>query len=426
MPRTTRFARFADLAWTFASLYASYRFAPRKERPGLHRANAERLLELALRLQGLMIKIGQWIATRADLLPDEYVEVLSELHDRVPPRPFAVIRPHVERCLGRRLDEVFRRFEPEPIAAASLAQVHEAELHDGRRVAVKVQYPEIEAFVAADVRNLRLLLRIVRRIQGRLDFVGILNEVHRYVSEELDFEHEGRNAEAIGALYTDRDDVAVPRIVWEWSSRRVLVMEFVDGIKVTDVSALRAAGIDPGAVAERLLHVYAEQILRHGLFHADPHPGNVLVRRAAENGRPRLVFLDFGVVKRLPETFRRGLAEVLLAVLRGQPAEALAGLGRIGFRTRNNSYEDLVPLTGAVLRFAGEKPERIADAELLERFGTEILRAYRQNPVVRIPEDILLVMRVLGILGGIEKQLGGHFDLIHALLPYAKEGAAGT
>jgi predicted unusual protein kinase regulating ubiquinone biosynthesis (AarF/ABC1/UbiB family) len=135
------------------------------------------------------------------------------------------------------------------------------------------------------------------------------------------------------------------------------------------------------------------------------------------------VLLDFGVVKRLPEDFRRGLAEVLLAMLRGRPADMLANLGRIGFRTRAGTYEDMVPLTQAMLRFAGERPDQISDAEMAERFGTEILKAYRNNPVVKIPEDIMLVMRVLGILGGVERQLGARVNLIQALLPYAKRGA---
>jgi predicted unusual protein kinase regulating ubiquinone biosynthesis (AarF/ABC1/UbiB family) len=423
LPPWTRLFRFLAVGRTVLALFVSYRFGRRDAggESARHRRNAERILRTVIDMQGLLIKVCQWIATRADLLPDEYVEVLSQLHDRVPPRPWRAIRPHLEKTFGRPVTEVFRRFEHQPIAAASLAQVHEAELWDGRRVAVKVQYPDIAAIVASDVRNLGFFLGLVRRLEGNLDFVPILREVRRYVAEELDFVHEGRNAESIAALYPGRTDVIVPKIVWDLSSRKVLVMEFVEGIKVTEVGALRAAGIDPQAVAERLIHVYSEQILLHGLFHADPHPGNVLVRVGSP---PELVLLDFGVVKRLPDKFRRGLAEVLLAMLRGRPAEMFEGLGRLGFRTRDRTYQDMVPLGQAMLRFAGERPESISDSELVARFGTEILKAYRQNPVVRVPEDILLVMRVMGILGGVERQLGARVNLVQALLPFAKQGAA--
>ncbi|MGH7856677.1 MAG: ABC1 kinase family protein, partial [Candidatus Binatia bacterium] len=429
LPLAARVRRFLAVGWTLAILYVSYSFglgaAP--DRPATHRRNAKRILRTVLELQGLLIKVCQWLATRADLLPDEYVQVLSQLHDRVPPRPFGEIAPHLERSLGRPVGEVFASFDRAPIAAASLAQVHEATLRDGRRVAVKIQYPDIASIVATDVRNLRFFLGIVRRLEGNLDFLPLLDEVERYVSEELDFVHEGKNAEAIGALYDGRDDVLAPKIVWELSSRKVLVMEFLDGVKVTDVEGLRAAGIDPTVVAERLIHTYAEQILLHGLFHADPHPGNVFVQAPPRPGAPpRLVLLDHGVVKRLPEDFRRGLASVLLAMLRGRPAEMLANLGHIGFRTREGTYEDMVPLTQAMLRFAGERPDQISDAEMAERFGREILKAYRNNPVVKVPEDIILVMRVLGILGGVERQLGARVNLIQALLPYAKQGAEGT
>jgi predicted unusual protein kinase regulating ubiquinone biosynthesis (AarF/ABC1/UbiB family) len=421
-----RVRRFGAVAATAAHVYASYRLAPlrRHRDAGRHRRNAERIYRRAVELQGLLIKVCQWLGTRADLLPPEYVEVLSRLQDRVPPRPFREIRPHLERSLGGPLEKTFARIDPVPIAAASLAQVHEAWLHDGRRVAVKVQYPDIAALVAMDLSNLRIVFRTLQGLERQLDFVPLIDEVERYVKEELDFLREGRSAEHMAERLGGRSDVAVPAIVWQHSTSTVLVMEFLEGIKVTDVPALRAAGIDPAGIADRLIRLYAEQILLHGFFHADPHPGNLFVQPAkTADGEPRLVLLDFGLVKTLSEEFRRGLAQVLHAMLLGRPSEVLEKLGDIGFRNRQRTIDDMVPLVGAMLAFAGERADRLSDSEVFERFGPELLRAYRANPLVRIPEDILLVMRVLGLLGGLGRQLGGRTNLITALLPYAARGA---
>ena len=418
-----RAGRFLAVAATLARVLASLRLG-RGEPSARHRRNAVRVRALALRLQGLLIKLCQWLATRADLLPDEYVEVLSTLQDRVPPRPFRQIRRQVERSLGRPLGTTFARFDRVPIAAASLAQVHEAVLPDGRRVAVKVQYPGIGRIIAADLANLRIFFGGIRRLERNLDLVPLLGEMKRTVTAELDFVNEADNIDVIAALHAGGSDVRIPGVIRELTTREVLTMEFLEGIRVTDVRALRAAGIDPADVARRLIDVYAGQILRHGVFHADPHPGNVRVEpSAAAGGAFRLVLLDFGVVKRLPDPLRRGLAEILLAMLRGRPAEMLAGLGKIGFRTRSASYEDLVPLTGAMLRMAGERPDRVPGPEILQRFSAEMLRAWRANPVVKIPEDVLLVFRVLGILGGVASQLGGGVNLIEVLLPHARAGA---
>ncbi|MGH7931552.1 MAG: ABC1 kinase family protein, partial [Candidatus Binataceae bacterium] len=269
--------RFTSVIWLAARIYAGYktiqlwaRYVGTSHKERHYRRQdlraARALYRTSVRLEGLLIKASQFIATRADILPDEWVTTLGGLHDRVPPRPFAVIRAQIERELGRPLDALFAEFDPHPLAAASLAQVHRAVTRDGRQCAVKVQYPRIEGIVRADLRNLMFTLRILARLEPDFDFRIIARELLKYIPMELDFINEARNCETIGRNFAGRDDVIIPRVYHELTTRRVLTMELLDGIKVTDVDALEHAGIDKRAVAQRLIEVFTEQILRDGFF----------------------------------------------------------------------------------------------------------------------------------------------------------------
>jgi len=379
-----------------------------------HRRSAELIYRTALRLQGWLVKACQFIGTRADILPQEYIEVLSRLHDQVPPRPFAVIRKHLEAELKQPLEKVFSSFTPEPIAAASLAQVHEATLHDGRRVAVKVQYPDIAALVDLDLRSVGFFVEWLARLEPRYDFRFILNELRRYIPLELDFVHEGHNAEAVARNFAARgDDALVPRIYWEYTTPCLLVMEFMEGIKVTEVEALRRAGIDTRAVAQKLTEAYLRQILLDGLFHADPHPGNLLVQPG-----PRLVFLDFGLTKDLPPEFPAEMARLTTAIVRQDAAEIVASFRRLGFVTKNGGSESLLVLGEALLGHSVKENKAYADPEMVERFNGEVSQAMRKDPIVAAPSDLVLVGRVMGLLSGVGKQLGSEVNLLTTLMPY--------
>ena len=288
MDSRARIRRFLAVSSLAARIYMGYKaisvrqrrfYLPEDEAEARRRAHhewsAHQLFDLAVRQQGLLIKFGQIIGSRPDLIPDEYVSTLSRLQDQVPPRPFPVIEREVTRELRRPLSDVFSQFNREPIAAASLAQVHMATLKDGRTVAVKVQYPGIWDVVRTDLDSIRFLLRILAVMERNLDFAPIIEEVSRNIPQELDFINEGHNAELIAANFDSRSDIIVPRIYWEYTTRRVLVMEFLEGIKITDVDSLEAAGIDLQAVSQLVTDSYCEQMFLHGLFHADPHPGNL-------------------------------------------------------------------------------------------------------------------------------------------------------
>ena len=425
LARRVRVGRFLLVAQMVARIYGGYKFiqwsgrlvsrtgqAERYRRH--HRRSAELIYRTALRLQGWLVKACQFIGTRADILPQEYIEVLSRLHDRVPPRPFAVIRKHIEAELKQPLEKVFSSFTPEPVAAASLAQVHEATLHDGRRVAVKVQYPDIAALVDLDLRSVGFFVEWLARLEPRYDFRFILNELRRYIPLELDFVHEGHNAEAVARNFAARgDDALVPRIYWEYTTPCLLVMEFMEGIKVTEVEALRRAGIDPRAVAQKLTEAYLRQILLDGLFHADPHPGNLLVQPG-----PRLVFLDFGLTKDLPPEFPAEMARLTTAIVRQDAAEIVASFRRLGFVTKNGGSESLLVLGEALLGHSVKENKAYADPEMVERFNGEVSQAMRKDPIVAAPSDLVLVGRVMGLLSGVGKQLGSEVNLVTTLMPY--------
>lgn len=381
-----------------------------------HRRSAQEIHAAALELQGLILKGCQFLGARADVLPPEYVDVLAALQDRVPPRSFDTVSRVVEQELGRPLKEVYAEFEPRPIAAASLAQVHRARLRSGRRVAVKVQYPEIAALVRSDLSNLRLLFRAVDWMEPDFDPMPLVEELADAVPRELDFQSEARNAERIAQALAHREDVLVPRVLHELTRRRVLTMELMEGVKVTDLAGLAGAGVDPGQVAQTLVEVFAEQILSHGFFHADPHPGNLLV---APEG-PRLVLLDFGLAKELPADFRDGVQDLLLALLVGDAERMARALLTLGFRTRDGTPQGLEQIAEMLLRAGTEIRARGGlDPETAARLRRQVPEHVRRNPIVRIPDHLVLLGRAIGLLSGVAHALGVKADLLRATAPYA-------
>ena len=378
-----------------------------------HRTAAELAYRTATQLQGLLIKACQFLGTRADILPQEYVDILSQLQDRVPSRPYAEIAAVIEQELRRPLRDVFLHFDPRPLAAASLAQVHRARLHDGREVAVKVQYPEIAELVELDIANLAFFVNLLARVERNFDLRLIIRELGKYVRLELDFEHEAQNAIRVRANLLHRQDVTVPEIVPELVTKKLLVMEYVPGIRVTDVDALAAAHIDKQEVARLLTEIFCHQILVDGFFHADPHPGNILVQPG-----PRLVLLDFGLAKEFPPAIAQGVVQLTAAIVMRDRDAIVAAFTALGFRTRDSSHDSLIALGDAFLGQAVHGGKAYADQELIDRFSEELPRALRENPIVEAPSDLLLMVRVLGLLSGIGKQLDSRVDPMSVILPF--------
>ena len=391
-----------------------------------HRDAALAIVRRAIRQQGLIIKTCQFLGSRADILMEEYVRTLSLVHDQVPPRPWAEMGPIIERELGMPVAQAYAEFDSAPIAAASLAQVYRARLHDGTPVAVKVQYPGIDRVVHWDLDVIDLLARLWARLETVIDFRPIAQEMRRNAPEEVDFLHEGRAAEAVARLLAYRGDVVVPKIYWERSTRRVLTMDYIDGIKISDVEALRSAGVDTAQVAATLIDLYNTMILRHGVFHADPHPGNLFVIPGEHpGGSPgeyrapaKVALVDFGLTKVIPEEFREQLIVLTSAIVAQRPELITDTMTDMGFRTRTEDPETYSALGEAFLGDVLRSGKPYADQEMVAEVNERLGRVLRGNPLVDVPGDVILIARVMGLLSGLGKTLDSKTDLLAALIPY--------
>ncbi|HEX9951287.1 MAG TPA: AarF/ABC1/UbiB kinase family protein, partial [Rubricoccaceae bacterium] len=265
------------------------------------------------------------------VLPEPFRAELDGLQDRVPAGPFEAVRARIVEELGSEPDALFATFDRAPVASASLAQVHRATLPDGRQVAVKVQHADIEAIAALDLRAIQTILRVVGRVFGIRGLREQMRQIELVIAEELDFTREASNLAAIAARFEGVRGVAFPEAIPERSARRVLTTTWQDGIRSGDLVALDTAGIDRAALAERLLATYGRMIFEDGLYHADPHPGNLLVRPTPGDPAGTLVFLDFGAVATLTPDMRRGLAEMVASVLARDARRVTAALLTMGF-----------------------------------------------------------------------------------------------
>ena len=334
-----------------------------QKRPALHARNGRRVRQSVLRLRGLFIKAGQLASVLTNLLPEPFRAELEGLQDRVPASPPEHARARIQAEFGADVDTLFLDFTPLPVASASLAQVHRARMPvsvggDGlaemRDVAVKVQHADIDAIARLDLRAIKTILTAVGKwfkIQGlREQF----QEIEAVILEELDFTIEAKNGADIGARLGR--GVSVPTVIPERSGRHVLTTEFIDGIQAGNLEALDAAGIDRLALAERILDAYGRMIFRDGIYHADPHPGNLLVRPDAHAPQGfELVFLDFGAVARLTPEMRKGLAEMIAGMLAQNPKRVTAALTPMGFVADGDAFE----ADAAILKLMEGVHERI-------------------------------------------------------------------
>ena len=383
-----------------------------------HQAAAEAIVRRAVAQQGLIVKACQFLGSRADILMEEYVRTLSLLHDAVPPRPWDEMRAVIERELGAPVDELYTSFDPEPIAAASLAQVYRARLADGTDVAVKVQYPGIERVVQWDLETIRWLARLWAKIETIFDLRPIAEEMSRNSPDEVDFIHEGHAAEELRGLLSERDDVVIPRIYWERSARRVLTMDYLDGIRITDLEALRAAGVHPPAAAEILIDLYNTMILRHGMFHADPHPGNLLVLPPEGEAPLRIGLIDFGLTKRLPDEFREMVIVLTTAIIAQRSSEITEAMEDMGFRARVRDEETYAAVGQAFLGDVLRSGKAYIDQQLFAEVNVRLGRVLRANPLVEVPPDVILIARVMGLLSGIGRSLESDADLLASIEAY--------
>ena len=385
----------------------------------IHQRNADQIFRTAVGLKGLLIKMCQIIGTRSDVFPPSYVKTLSKAHDRVPPREFDEIRTVVEEDFGKPLDAVFSEFSRSPVAAASLAQVHRARLLDGRLVAVKVRYPDIEHIVKTDLAASRRICRIYERFDPQpLELLPLLDELQKYLRLELDFRREVENADRIREIFKKEDRVVIPRIHHEFSTGRVITMEFVEGIKVTEKEQLARADIDPREVVQGLMTIYNQMILAYGFFQADPHPGNIFIQPG-----PRFVILDFGLAKELPKNFGLGIFELMFSMMTFNEAAMIRAFEELGFRTKTGDPSTYLELTRRMISASEDGAFR---GEFTEEMTDELFEAIRENPVVEVPTDFVLVSRAFSLLSGIAHTLGHRANVLDSMGPGGATSAASS
>lgn len=406
---------------------------------------AKWLKESILRLGPTFIKIGQQFSTRVDILAQEYVDQLSELQDQVPPFPSETAVSIVEEELGAPVTDLFDRFDQEPIAAASLGQVHRATFK-GQEVVVKVQRPGLKPLFDIDLKNLRVIAEYLQKIDpksdgAKRDWVAIYDECASVLYQEIDYTKEAANAELFAANFKDMDYIKVPTIYWDYTTPQVLTMEYVPGIKINRIQALDQLGVDRKRLGRYAVESYLEQILSHGFFHADPHPGNIAVDDV--NGG-RLIFYDFGMMGSISPNIRGGLLEVFYGVYEKDAEKVLQAMVQMGVlvptgdmtavrRTAQfflNSFEE---------RLAAQRKEReMAAAELgfkkplskeekiekkkqrLAAIGEDLLAIAADQPF-RFPATFTFVVRAFSVLDGIGKGLDPRFDITEIAKPYALE-----
>lgn len=372
-------------------------------------------------LKGAFVKAGQFAGVRHDLVPQDAVGALATLQNAVPPLPFERIRTLVEDELGAPLDRLFQAFDPQPLGAASVAQVHLARLPDGESVAVKVQYPWIRAAVPSDLALLRFCLGVASRWKRREipDLDKLLEEFRSGLLEELDFEREARIAEEIATNLADDPQIAVPRIFASHSTSRVLTMSACKTLPITPRAGLEARGIDPARVLEILARAYAKQVFADGLFHADPHPGNLFVIDEPDAATtPRVLFVDFGLSKRLSDELRSDLRQGIYALLQSDLdgfVQRMDAMGMISpgshaqVRTAVAAMFERIRESGGALSMPGQAILGLKD---------EAKRLLAETPGLQLPNDLLLYARTLTYLFALGEQLAPEVDLVKLSTPY--------
>ena len=438
-------ARYRRIVFFFARLIASFvlwdlilsrlgmRAFSRRTRPERMRTAARRFRLLAIAMGGVLIKVGQFLSARVDVLPQVITDELAGLQDEVPPEDYADIRRVAESELGAQLATRFEFFDETPLAAASLGQVHRARLRVPAPdedtltdVVVKVQRPDIETIIATDLAALRTVgnwLQRYRPIRRRADVPTLLAEFTRVLYEEIDYLAEGRNAETFAAMFAADPGVRVPQVVWTHTTKRVLTLEDVFALKITAYDEITTGGVDRAAVAQRLFESYLRQIFEEGFFHADPHPGNLFVAPDPESGEWTLTFVDFGMVGRVPPNLRGGLRDMVIAVGTADPARLVQAYVKMGVLLPHADLERLQSMEAEVFdRFWGKSMAelRAISWDEMRDFAREFRETVYAMPF-QVPEDLILLGRTVAILSGMCTGLNPHFNVWEGLAPFAQK-----
>ena len=381
--------------------------------PPPDRTTASRFRQLLAELGPTFIKLGQLLSTRPDVLPSHWIEELEALQDACPPLPLAEVRAEIERGLGRTVEELFASLDEAPLASASIAQVHRAVTHGGEPVVVKVQRPNIRDQIDSDLALLHYLARLLEAVieeTGVYTPTGVIEEFDRTVHEELDFSNEARNARAMRDAAEGRDFIVIPRVHGPLSCATVLTLDYVAGTKISEVTV--EGGHDVEKVARNVIEASFRQLFEDGLFHGDPHPGNILVL-----DDDRIALIDFGLVGRLTRAQQEALVTLIVAVALRDPDTVARILNRIGVPESHTPIAEFrEDIRGILDRYLGLKLEDIRTATLLRDLLDLALR-HR----IRIPKEYAVLAKASITIEGIIRRLYPKLDILQVGLPYAKE-----
>jgi predicted unusual protein kinase regulating ubiquinone biosynthesis (AarF/ABC1/UbiB family) len=409
----------------------------RRTRSQRYKQIAVQFRAMAIQMGGVMIKVGQFLSARLDVLPLEITQELSGLQDEVPAEDFAAIRRLAEEELGARLEDKFERFEPQPLAAASLGQVHRARLRadspesrEFQNVVVKIQRPFIDQLIDVDFSALHRVagwLMHYEPIRKRVDVRALISELETTVQREIDYLAEGQNAETFRENFAERKRIHVPRVVWSTTTKRVLTLENVYAIKITDYDAITAAGIDRGEVAKVLIDTYLKQIIEDHFFHADPHPGNLFVTPipATEEKKAswKLTFVDFGMVGTVPEHLSEGLRELLIGVGTRNATKVVQAFQTLDVLLPSADLKLLEQAESQLFdRFWGMSMNELrkVDHREMGQFAMQFRELMYEMPF-QLPHNLLLLGRTVAILSGMATGLDPNFNLWGQLAPYAQK-----
>lgn len=417
--------RFVDI-WSFVLtlMFKLWRYNKSWSYPGgvtedkqaaRRKAQAVWIRNTLLDLGPTFIKVGQLFSTRADIFPSEYVEELAKLQDKVPAFSYEQVEKTIEQELGKKIPELFLNFEPVPLAAASLGQVHKARLHTGEEVVVKVQRPGLKKLFEIDLQILKGITRYFQNHprwgRGR-DWLGIYDECCRILWEEIDYLNEGRNADTFRRNFRDYKWVKVPRVYWRYASPRVLTLEYAPGIKISQYEALEAAGLDRKVLARQGAQAYLLQLLNNGFFHADPHPGNIAV---SPNGD--LIFYDFGMMGQIKSNVREGLMETLFGIAQkdgDRVVQSLIDLGAIA------PTDDMGPVRRSVQYMLDNFMDQPFENQSVSAISDDLYEIAYNQPF-RFPATFTFVMRAFSTLEGVGKGLDPEFNFMEVAQPYAMQ-----
>lgn len=434
--RRTRkaYATAARILWSYTSLLLRRKLFGaqyyEKRILSLHLRNAERVKKAILELNGLFIKIGQMLSILSNFLPEAFQKPLEELQDKIPARPYAQVRERIEKEFGKTPEVLFARFDETPIASASIGQVHRAQLLDGKEVVVKVQHADIEEIARIDLEVIKRLTRLISWFYSIKGMDYLYSQVRKMIEEELDFVQEANSMKQIAENLRAEEKLVIPEVHEAFSTARVLTSTWYEGVKISNTAQIDAWQLDRRALANNLLHAYCGMVFKDGFYHADPHPGNILVR---EDGV--LILLDFGAIGRLNASMREGIPKLIEAAVKSDMQGMLDACRMMGFIADGREAEEMaekmitalrnflqneVELNGLNFKDIKVKPFDNSLFHLIQDIGLSGI-----SGTVQVPKDYVLFNRMITLLLGICNTLDPQLNPLDVVRPYAKDFVLG-